>query len=284
MQPDEITVISVTHNSDHVLTGMLASVPAETPVILVDNASSKGAPALPAGRRITLIESRVNHGFGWACNAGAAAARTPYLLFLNPDARLTPDCLARLMAARRSYPEASAFNPRLEDHDGQLFFRRATRLRGNRGRVRGKPDRDMPVPVLSGAALFVSKAHFDAVGGFDDGIFLYAEDDDLSVRLQDQIGPLMLIHDALVVHDVGTSTEPTLEVIAFKQYHLARATVYTMHKHGRRMAFLQCLLQALRRFAKRRTYRSAEAKRSAVAYLKGVWSTRRDGGRYTPAS
>jgi hypothetical protein len=55
-----------------------------------------------------------------------------------------------------------------------------------------------------------------------------------------------------------------------------------MHKHGRNLAFLQCLFQALRKFIKPRTYKSAELKTSAVAYLKGVWSTRKDKGRYAP--
>ncbi|WP_164736735.1 glycosyltransferase family 2 protein [Pararhodobacter zhoushanensis] len=282
MQLADITVVSVTYNSGHVLPGMLASVPAETPVVVVDNASPEGAPIPTAERDIRVIRSAVNHGFGWGCNAGAAVARTPYLLFLNPDARLTPDCLTRLLEARQAYPAASAFNPRIEDETGAVFFRRATRLRGNKGRIRVKPTRDMEVPVLSGAALFVSKAHFDAVGGFDENIFLYAEDDDLSVRLQDAIGPLMLIFDAVVTHEAGTSTEPSPATTAFKQFHLTRAMVYTMHKHGRPLAFAQCLLQALRQFLKPRTYRSEAVKAATQAYLKGVWSARRDHGRYNP--
>ena len=282
LQPTDITVISVTYNSGHVLPGMLASVPTETPVVLVDNASRDGAPIPPPGRDVRVIRSETNHGFGWACNAGAAIAQTPYLLFLNPDARLTPDCLSLLLTAAATYPAASAFNPRIQDHTGQMFFRRATRLRGNKGRIRTTPVQDMAVPVLSGAALFVSKAHFDAVGGFDERIFLYAEDDDLSVRLQQQIGPLMLIYDAVVVHEPGTSTQPSPAVTAFKQHNLARATVYTMHKHGRRLAFQQCLLQALRRFLKPQTYKSAAASAAARAYLHGIWSARKDRGRYCP--
>lgn len=282
MQLCDITVVSVTYNSDHVLSGMLASVPAEVPIVIVDNASTSGVPTVPGNRSATVISKDTNHGFGRACNAGAAVATTPYLLFLNPDARLTPGCLERLMDAQQDYPDASAFNPRVESPDGQVFFRRATRLRGNQGRIRVKPDHDMEVPVLSGAALFVSKANFDAVCGFDEDIFLYVEDDDLSVRLQDAVGPLMLIFDAVVAHDAGTSTEPSLAIVAFKEFSLARATVYAMRKHGRNLAFFQCLLHGLRKFTKPRTYRSAELKIAATSYLKGVWSTRKDRGRYAP--
>ena len=276
LQLCDITVVSVTYNSDHVLPGMLASVPPEVSIVIVDNASTSGAPIVPDNRSAKVISNVINHGFGRACNAGAALATTPYLLFLNPDARLTLGCLERLMDAHQDYPDASAFNPRIESPDGQIFFRRASRLRGNRGRIRVKPKHDMDVPVLSGAALFVSKANFDAVCGFDEEIFLYVEDDDLSVRLQDAVGPLMLIYDAVVVHDAGTSTEPSLAMVAFKEFSLARATVYAMRKHGLNLVFFQCLLRGLRKFTKPRTYRSAELKTAATAFLKGVWSTRKD--------
>lgn len=276
LQLCDITVVSVTYNSDHVLPGMLASLPADVSIVIVDNASTSGAPIVPDNRSVKVISNVTNHGFGRACNAGAALATTPYLLFLNPDARLTLGCLERLMDAHQDYPDASAFNPRIESPDGQIFFRRASRLRGNRGRIRVKPKHDMDVPVLSGAALFVSKANFDAVCGFDEEIFLYVEDDDLSVRLQDAVGPLMLIYDAVVVHDAGTSTEPSLAMVAFKEFSLARATVYAMRKHGLNLVFFQCLLRGLRKFTKPRTYRSAELKAAATAFLKGVWSTRKD--------
>jgi hypothetical protein len=41
-----------------------------------------------------------------------------------------------------------------------------------------------------------------------------------------------MTYDAVVVHDAGTSTEPTLAMVASKEFSLARATVYAMRKHG----------------------------------------------------
>ena len=40
---------------------------------------------------------------------------------------------------------------------------------------------------MGGAAIFIKKETFIKVGGFDEKIFLYHEDDDLSLRLKNEI-------------------------------------------------------------------------------------------------
>jgi GT2 family glycosyltransferase len=138
------------------------------------------------------------------------------------------------------------------------------------------------VPVLSGAAIFVAKERFDRVGGFDEEIFLYHEDDDLSLRLA-QLGPLMHIPGAVVRHAGGRSTARTPEVAYFKAYHLARSRVFAQRKHGvphpKARVLLQSAAQLLSPLMLSRRKRAKH-----LGYLAGALSALKDGGKSQVAS
>lgn len=275
-QNARVTVVSVTYNSAGVLPSMLASLPQGTPAIIVDNASKDRAnlAAQVANTSARLIENPRNAGFGAACNTGAAQADTEFLLFLNPDARLVPDTLAQLVSAADRYPEAVGFNPRFVDDDGQPAFKRSCHLLPrSQWMPRGVPQADCALPVLSGAALFVRRADFEAVGGFDPNIFLFFEDDDLSIRLRAR-GGLMFIHDALVTHTGGAATAPDPRLEGFKAWHFGYSRIYASQKHGRRGAFSKTLVRAVPRALSPVVLASAVARAERWGYLRGITSAR----------
>ncbi len=268
----DVTIVAVTFNSTAVLQPMLASVPAGTPVVLVDNASGDTANlaqlARAAGARI--IQNAQNMGFGAACNQGAASAQTEFLLFLNPDARLDPGALALLINAARQYPAASAFNPALIDDDGHVRFKRHSDLLPDQTMPRGLPKVDTEVTVLVGAALLVRRAAFEKVGGFDENIFLYYEDDDISLRLSQSCGPLMVIPAAIVRHARGASSGAGTDVSSFKAWHLGQARVYALRKHGIPFARTRSVATALRKLTNPvLLWRAGEAQ-ARLAFLRGV--------------
>ncbi len=270
-----VTIVSVCYNSTAVLPAMLAGIPTGTPVVLVDNASKDGAAlaklAEAAGTR--LIRSPENRGFGVACNQGAAVAGTEFLLFLNPDAELQGDTLDQLVAAMARYPKASAMNPRITEADGSPYFKRRSNLMPkSETMARGWPAADCEVTVLSGAALFVRRRDFEAVGGFDRAIFLYHEDDDLSRRLRADCGPIMFIRGAAVRHLGGRSSVRSVEVAAFKAWHMGRSRVYAARKHGRPYAFGAALIEAMLAFFSPLTWLSRRKIAKQWALLRGVLS------------
>lgn len=277
----DITVVSVAYNSSAVLPDMLASLPRELAVVVVDNASQDAGTvqSLCDARGATAILETVNRGFGVGCNIGAAAARTPYLMFLNPDTSVRPGAFEALLAGAARYPEASAFNPRILDGAGGLALRRRTNLRPKREKYRGPaPTADMELPVLSGAAIFLEAAKFREIGGFDEAIFLYHEDDDLAVRLQ-KLGPLMHIHDAVVQHLEGHSTERSPATARFKAYHMARSRVYGRAKHGLPWPRANAIWRGIRQlFSPVMLIPRSRAKN--WGFLMGALSTLKDGGRY----
>ncbi|MGL4311954.1 MAG: glycosyltransferase family 2 protein [Paracoccaceae bacterium] len=272
-----VTIIAVCYNSMAVLPAMLASVSEGVAVVLVDNASTDAEALRDVAERYgaRLIRNDENRGFGVACNQGAAVATTEFLLFLNPDAELGDGALEALVAAARHYPAASAFNPRIAEADGSPYFKRKSHMMPRREWMRrGWPEADSEVTVLSGAALFVRRKDFEAVGGFDPQIFLYHEDDDLSLRLRHQRGPIMFVRDALVRHVGGGSSVRSPEVAALKAWHMGQSRVYACRKHGMPYAFGRAFLGAVVQLISPLALISARKRAKQIAFLKGVLSAR----------
>jgi GT2 family glycosyltransferase len=268
-----VTVVTVSYNSLHVVPHMLGSVPKEASVVIVDNASVDTEPlaALCAEHGVRLVRNARNLGFGVACNLGAEGAKTEFLLFLNPDAALMPDTLDRLVAAADCYPAASAFNPRIAESDGTPFFKRKSYLMPRAEWMpRGWPESDREVSVLSGAALFVRRKYFEKVGGFDPGIFLFHEDDDLALRLKAECGPLMFIRDALVQHVGGSSSARSAEIAALKAWHMGHSRVYAARKHHRPWARTHALIQAALQLVSPVVLVSRRKRAKQVAFLGGI--------------
>ncbi|MCC1480897.1 glycosyltransferase family 2 protein [Roseibaca sp. Y0-43] len=268
---NRVTIVTVAYNSAKVLPGMLGSLPEGVPAIIVDNASTDTGMLRGLVRpNVSLLEQPENTGFGRACNAGAAQAKTEFLLFLNPDARLVPDTLAQLVAAADRYPDAVGFNPRFTDDAGVPAFKRTCHLLPRSDWMpRGQPAADCDLPVLSGAAIFVRRADFEAVGGFDPNIFLFFEDDDLSLRLRKR-GRLMFIRDALVQHTGGGASVPNPRVEWLKAWHFGYSRIYASRKHGRRFAFAKTLVRAIPRALSPRVLFSAAHRAESWGYLGGI--------------
>src|SRR6185437_807509 len=103
-----VSVVAVNYNGKEWLNRFFRSLRSQTifdrtEVILVDNTSTDGSAEIcrqemdswPNG---VFLPTGGNYGFGGGNNRGAAAARGKYLLFVNPDVWLEPNCLAELVA------------------------------------------------------------------------------------------------------------------------------------------------------------------------------------------
>jgi N-acetylglucosaminyl-diphospho-decaprenol L-rhamnosyltransferase len=267
-----ITVISVAYNSASVLPSMAQSLPDDVALIIVDNGPDDGLRDWARIRSITLLTPGENLGFGPACNLGAAEATSEFVLFLNPDARLEPMTLPTLLAAATQFPAASAFGPVFRSPDGTSQFKRRSYLNRSQTAPRDPGPDPVVVPCLSGAALMVRSAAFQNVGGFDPAIFLYYEDDDLTLRLQSLCGPLVLVPGAVVQHFSGQSSAPSPNLSRFKGYHWARSRIHVGRKYGLRLVWLYALKNAVWQLLRPRSWTSPDRRAEGWGRLAGVLS------------
>lgn len=228
------SVVLVAYNSADVIGAAIKSIPAGHQVIVADNGSTDDSVAIAERLGADILKLGRNFGFGTACNRGAEMARHDKVLFLNPDATVEKDTLDKLSQALDDFPEAGIAAPRILNSKGEVFFRKRSKL------YTTWPWQRKPVPEEStfinnpsGAALALRKADFDRIGGFDEKIFLYFEDDDLCFRIRTDGKKIRYVYDAIVHHAVGKSTPVTPALVEFKEYHFNKAARYVCIKHGR---------------------------------------------------
>lgn len=193
-RPDcELSVITVTYNSAHAVTGLLGSVQAVRPdaeVIVVDNASSDDiSDVVKDYDSVRLVRLDENVGFGRACNDGASAASGRWLLFANPDVMIDSlklpnsrayGLLSTCMdtAGRGKGLASRAETTYVEDYLTNVISRflppPAARL--------VPPTRSRPAGWVSGALFLTSREAFALAKGFDERFFMYFEDRDLGRR------------------------------------------------------------------------------------------------------
>ncbi|MDX8432640.1 glycosyltransferase family 2 protein [Mesorhizobium abyssinicae] len=231
-----LSVITVTHNSAHIVRGALAGLPPGLEIVCVDNASADDLSAALEGLAVHRIDNAENLGFGRACNIGAAAASGEYLLFMNPDVRIGPEAIDALLLAAERYPNCGVFVPRTNTADGRLWFREQSEI----DRLFGAPLPtrirqvwgDCCIRFVNGGVFMIKRTLFLAIGGFDEDIFLYFEDDDLSHRLLQRKEPLILVNDAHAVHDVGMSVAQSTRSRIFRHRSKMRSEIHLRRKYG----------------------------------------------------
>jgi GT2 family glycosyltransferase len=163
---------------------------------------------------LRLLAHPANFGYATACNAGAAVARAPVLLMLNSDVvPASRDWLRPLLAALEGEPALAAVGPKLLFEDGSLqhaglFFEQGPggewfNNHYHKGFPRAFPGarRARLVPAVTGAALCVRRAAFEAAGGFcTDYVIGDYEDSDLCLKLRAGGGEIAYVPESELYH------------------------------------------------------------------------------------
>jgi GT2 family glycosyltransferase len=122
-----------------------------------------------AWARVDVRSSGSNLGFGRGHDANAARATAPWLLVINQDCIVEPGALESLVTiAAGDDASVAAWEMRQIPYEHPKAYDPAT----------------LDAPWVSGAATLFRRAAYDAVDGFDDAIFMYGEDVDISWRLR----------------------------------------------------------------------------------------------------
>lgn len=198
------------------MASLLAQEPPPAEVIVVDNFSGQAerdrlmsVHGARPGVRLLLLDD--NRQFAGGLNAGARAAFAAgagRVLLLNNDTEVAPAALQLLGAALDTAPDAGIAGPLLVDRDSRHVLSAGERhlvwalcMPRTLLRHRGPRNRPYPVRGVMGSALLVTRACFEAVGGFDTDIEVYYEDVDFCLGARAQGFGAVIEPRAVVTHD-----------------------------------------------------------------------------------
>jgi N-acetylglucosaminyl-diphospho-decaprenol L-rhamnosyltransferase len=215
MSPSRATVAVVSFDTCALLDRCLTSLRGVGDVWVVDNGSSDGSAEMVRSRHpwASLVVADENLGFGRAVNLVARRTSSEWLVAANADVAVEPGALDVLLGAAR--PRDAALAPALVLPDGSVQ-RSVFPFPTAREAVARAAGRDAwrsfdlsvegVVPWAVGAFLAVRREAFDAVGGFDEAQWMYAEDLDLGWRLARRGWTTRYVPSARVLHEEAAST------------------------------------------------------------------------------
>lgn len=296
MTAPAVSTICVSYNCADLLRVTLASlvrqdVPGGMEIIVVDNASRDDSAAAAAEfEGVTVVPLERNVGFGAANNVGARRAGGELLLFANPDVDVPAGAISRLVDFISTQSGAVGAGPKMVDRDGRLqkfCARKFPRLINmlflvsgiEESRWAGSPLAHRFYPpafyergpveaeVLAGAFILVRRRAFEAIGGFDEGYFLYGEDVDLCRRLGRE-GTVWYVPVGPVRHFTGGSRTVPDPIVTIESHRSAARYAELWLGRGSGSLVRLCSAASLR------------ARRVLFAILGLVWKRARTRARY----
>ncbi len=166
-------------------------------IVVVDNNSNDGSifflEEFTKSKIITLIKNKSNKGFASACNQGAAASFSKYLLFLNPDTYFIDNSLVKLIkiAENEKFFDVAVFGVALMSED-KIVYDSCSNFPTPRNYffqsfgldklfnkyshfVKSSTLKNLSeVNQIMGAFFFTRRSIFDALSGFDERFFVYS--------------------------------------------------------------------------------------------------------------
>ena len=220
----KLTIIIPTWNQSELLRNCLKSILRQTKpcqVLVVDNASTDSTETMLSTEwnafqgRLQHLRLRTNQGFARAANQGIRAAQTDCIALLNNDTEADAGWVESGLHALAEFPEYSFFASRivnfqdrnLLDSAGDCYDKKGIAYKRGHGADTKRFCLMEEVPGASAAAAFYRRSLFEQVGLFDEDLFMYLEDVDLSLRAQLQGHRCLYLPDAIVYH-IEAASDP----------------------------------------------------------------------------
>lgn len=185
---------------------------------------------------IVVDNSKNNKGFSVATNKANQLANGKYIFICNPDVVVNKNTLQQLEAQARLLKNTAVIAPQLTDNTGQPYLSTTGRLNWLQMVVAHSfinkvwrqnfisrqfwgdehpLSESRYVESASGAALFMSKYMFEAVGGFDEQFFLYFEDNDFCNRVAAAGYRIWYEAGISIIHEQHGATNNRQQAITF---------------------------------------------------------------------
>lgn len=230
-------------------------------VIVVDNGSKEilnfSNMFLKKNPKVDLLRSESNLGFSGGNNLGIQHAidhyDSDYYLLLNSDTVVDKDFLQALYDMMKKDPKIGLVSSKIYFHKGYEYFENSYKESEKHhvlwyvgGKVdwtnllsyhigidevdRGHFDTARETDYATGCSMMISREVIERIGRLDDRFFLYSEDVDFSLRVQEAGLKVMYCPESVVYHKIGRSTGGAGSPL--QQYYQTRNRLFLTFRHA----------------------------------------------------
>ena len=211
----KVSIIIVTYNSENDIYDCINSIQkfsdiplSEIELIIVDN-NSTGCNTMFNklktlwGEDIVLIKNSSNGGYGQGNSLGIRQCSSPVVLIMNPDVRLVCPIFRKaidLFSKEKSMCMLGMKQWLTLEEPSTNSFTCTYRMNGYISTILSALCTRLDIYIakymhFSGSCFFINKAMFEAVGLFDESVFLYGEEDDIHYRLKHRFKDCKMVYD-----------------------------------------------------------------------------------------
>lgn len=235
MSDPTLSIIIPNFNTKNLLKDCLTSIYQDNSgnffeIIVVDNASQDRSLSMLKKNfsKVISIRNKTNLGYGRACNQGIKKAKGKYILLLNSDTLVPQDTLKKALSWIKKHPQVDIVGCKLLNIDKSLqpsagYFPTLLRLalmmlfiddipiiktftKSYQIRNNNFYEHEQEVDWVTGAFLLAPRQAMLRLNGFDQSIFMYAEEVDLCFRAKNKNMKVYYTPSFSIIHYKGKSS------------------------------------------------------------------------------
>lgn len=252
-----LTIILLTYNSSLIIQDSLQRLNNKKyRIIVVDNSSNDGTAEIVRQNfpQIKLIALPYNIGYGRANNFALRQVNSDFALVLNPDAILEEKYIDSVLEALRKHADIALAGPMVYSgklKDGQIIDEILVRKNNDQSILAENAD-FYRSKFITGAAMFMNMKIMRQIGFFDEGFFLYGEDNEICKRAIRNGYQIAIIKNTKLIHLNGQSSKLSdgeIDKILWHKCGWSRC-YYTQKSHNIFIAKLKALRMIIKSLLK----------------------------------
>ena len=235
-------VIVTYHTDEELIENVAALLEQVDEVVIVDNGSGTEAKALlerlGGNPKVSIIYNLDNLGIAAALNIGvrhAKAAGHQWVATFDQDSKVTPGMIKTMLQVYDTFAEqekVASLSPRYQNRStGQIASNRSKSSRDD-----GLRYAEVLVVMTSGNLIKTSV--FDAVGYFNEALFIDHVDSEFCLRCASRGYKILEVNDAILLHSTGAPVQhrflgkirSTSNHSILRRYYFARNGIYVYKK------------------------------------------------------
>ncbi|MCE2688096.1 MAG: glycosyltransferase family 2 protein [Rickettsiales bacterium] len=208
-----LTIIIITFNSSKIIKQSLENIDRNKyPVIIVDNASSDNTVLIIESNfpSLKIIKNNKNIGYGRANNIALRQVETEFALLLNVDATIDVENIDKIIGLMKENQDIAISDPLLfaKKYLDKNNFKEILVTKINK-KVRKYHENDNFYfnQFITGASMFLNMNAMKNIGFFDEGFFLYCEDNEICKRAIKHNYKTAIVKNTKFYHVSGGSCE-----------------------------------------------------------------------------
>lgn len=229
----KISLVTVTYNSEKTIHKLLTSIKIIEnqikEIIIIDNNSKKfdTKKIQKISKKIKIIRNKTNTGFAKAVNQGIKISKSNFILLLNPDTYIEDTSILKTINKIENNPKIGAIGGFIFNEKGEKQFTANSkpgfltalfeftilkrifpnnRYSKNFWIENQKIQKPINVSSLCGAYMIIKKTINKELNLFDENFFLYLEDIDFGISINNKNYLVKLDPDSHIKHIGGASS------------------------------------------------------------------------------